>query len=206
MVPPSPRSTAGVVLAGGVARRLGGRDKALLQVGGKPLLARTLATLAQVTQTQLVVGRPERHAGFGAAVVADLRPGAGPLAGLETALTHVTTPHVILVACDLPFLPVALLEALLAQPDTAEVVVPIAGAYLEPLCARYARRLLPRVSAALDAGLRKMTACFDEAQVVRLDLDAIPGVFPEDLLNCNTPEVLAEARRRATGAPLPDAP
>lgn len=189
-------STTGVVLAGGAARRLGGQDKALIQLGGEPLLARALRALAEVTPTQLVVGHPDHHGGFGAEVVSDHREGAGPLAGLETALLHASTPRVLLVACDLPFLPATLLRALLHHAPEAEVVLPVSDGFDEPLCARYDARVLPRVAEALDGGLRKMTAFFPAARVSRLPLSSVRGVQPADLLNCNTPEALAEARRR----------
>lgn len=200
----SPRTrTTGVVLTGGAGRRLGGQDKALIQLAGEPLLARTLRTLQDVTETQLVVGHPDRHAGFGATVVSDQRTGAGPLAGLETALLHAATPRVLLVACDLPFLPARLLRALLDAAPEAEVVLPVSRGFDEPLCARYATGVLPRVSEALDAGLRKMTAFFQAARVTRVPLSSVPDVQPADLLNCNTPEALAEARRRLSPHPTP---
>jgi len=194
-------SATGVVLAGGTASRLGGEDKALMELDGEPLLARALRALTRVTETLLVVGHPDRHAGFGVDVISDHRPGAGPLAGLEAALMHAATPHVLLLACDLPFVPTELLLALLAASPTADVALPVSRGYDEPLCARYATRIQPLVSEALDDGLRKMTSFFGAVQVARFPLSSVKGAQPADLLNCNTPEALAEARRRLAPPP-----
>jgi molybdenum cofactor guanylyltransferase len=112
----------GIVLAGGRSRRFGGVEKARLPLGGRTLLHRGLDALRPVTVEQLVVGTPPPPArgpapgpvaiGPGARIVTDRYPEAGPLGGVLTGLQAASTSHVLVVACDLPFLTASFLAAL----------------------------------------------------------------------------------------------
>ncbi|MGH6801199.1 MAG: molybdenum cofactor guanylyltransferase MobA [Methylocella sp.] len=103
----------GIVLAGGLARRMGGGDKSLRQLGGIPLLARAIAALRPQCEGLVlsVNGDPERFAGFDMPVVADDVPGfMGPLAGILAGLDWIAArcpdvPLAISVPADTPFLP-----------------------------------------------------------------------------------------------------
>jgi molybdopterin-guanine dinucleotide biosynthesis protein A len=117
----------GVVLAGGRSTRFDGGDKALAAVAGTPMLARVVRGLGAVTDDVVVNCRPGQRAAFERALAPvdvtvrfaiDDRPDEGPLVGLDTALDAVSTPRVLVVACDLPFLDPELLDALLATVDT----------------------------------------------------------------------------------------
>jgi molybdopterin-guanine dinucleotide biosynthesis protein A len=117
----------GVVLAGGRSTRFDGGDKALAAVAGTPMLARVVRGLGAVTDDVVVNCRPGQRAAFERALAPvdvtvrfaiDDRPDEGPLVGLDTALDAVSTPRVLVVACDLPFLDPELLDALLATLDT----------------------------------------------------------------------------------------
>lgn len=195
----------GAVLAGGRARRLAGADKALLDLGEGPLLGRTLALLGPLTTGVAVIGDPHRYTDLGVPVHPDLRPGCGPLGGLETALRVSDAPHVLLLACDLPFVGEHLLEALLEAPEGPDVVVPHRRGVDETLCARYSLRLLSAVEASLDAGRNRMTDLYVGRDVLRLDLEAL-HLPEEELTNINRPEDLLTARvvaaaRRRPGLP-----
>lgn len=101
------RRTRGVILAGGGATRLAGRDKALLPLGDKPLLAHVVSRLApQVDALVLNSNAPaERYAEFALPVLADQLPGLGPLAGVHAAAATWPDEILVSVAVDLPFLP-----------------------------------------------------------------------------------------------------
>ncbi|MCI5077305.1 molybdenum cofactor guanylyltransferase MobA [Oricola sp.] len=114
-------NVAGVVLAGGLSRRMDGRDKALIPLGGRPMIAHVLERLApQVDAIAINAnGDPARFATFGVPVLADTIPGhAGPLAGILTAMRwaresrHAT--HVVTAAADTPFFPPDLVSRLRA--------------------------------------------------------------------------------------------
>ena len=101
-----------IVLAGGAGRRLGGVDKAALEVGGRTLLDRVLAAL--VDARRVVVVGPSRSLPPGVIVTSEQPPGGGPVAGLAAGLDLVEAPLVAVLACDLPFVTVDTLRTLLA--------------------------------------------------------------------------------------------
>ena len=109
-----PGLLAAAILAGGRARRLGGANKAALAIGERRIIDRQLALLRQVADPVLIVAPDDqmyRDVVEPARIVPDVLPGAGPLGGIYTAL--VSSPHdrMLIVACDLPFLNLALLAA-----------------------------------------------------------------------------------------------
>ena len=93
----------GVLLAGGRATRMGGRDKAFAAVGGEPIAARTLRLFcALFPQVIVATNHPERFRALGAETVADVFPGCGPLAGIHAGMQIARHPHVFVAACDMP--------------------------------------------------------------------------------------------------------
>jgi molybdopterin-guanine dinucleotide biosynthesis protein A len=190
---------AAAILAGGQGRRLGGVQKPLLEVGGRTVLERTVAAVAPLAGALFLVGDPALLGGLGHRVVADRRPGQGPLAGLEAALAESPAETLLLLGGDMPFLTTALLERLLGEAPGADVVCMAGERGLEPLCARYHRRLLGQVTALLDGGERSVQALL-EALAGSAALAALP---PRDarerlaLTNLNTADDLARARALA---------
>lgn len=178
----------GFVLTGGQSRRMG-RDKALLSHRGMPLALWVARELEPVATRVRLVGRADRHGGLGLPVVEDIRPGLGPLAGLEAALTAAETPWILLVACDMPAVSTALFRNLLAAAAScrADAVVPChAGRGREPLCAAYHRRALRTVRRALDSGDLKMLHLLESLKVYEWTAED-RGAFR----NVNTAEDLA---------------
>lgn len=179
------------ILAGGRARRFGGRDKSSLDVGGASILERQLAALRSVAGRILVVsGNPDRYQDRGLDAVADLVPGAASLGGLYTALAHAATEHVLVVACDLPFLSASFLRRLAAEarhPD--EAVVPRSADGWQPLCAVYPRQLAERVRRQIDTGRLKIVDFLASTRVREIGPDAIAEDDPDGLLffNVNSP-------------------
>src|SRR6478735_5870112 len=107
----------GLVLAGGQGSRMGGVDKGLQPFRGRPMVAHVIERLAPQVHSILVNANrnPEAYAEFGHRVVSDEIEGfAGPLAGFERGLAHATTPFLVTVPCDSPFLPTDLVERLRA--------------------------------------------------------------------------------------------
>lgn len=99
--------TRGLILAGGGATRLDGRDKALIPLGDQPLLAHVRARLAPQVDTVVLSSNAsaETYANFGLTVIPDLLPGVGPLAGVHAAASAWPDEAIVSVAVDLPFLP-----------------------------------------------------------------------------------------------------
>jgi molybdopterin-guanine dinucleotide biosynthesis protein A len=163
---PAALELSAAVLAGGASRRMG-RDKALMTLDGRTLLDRAVAAVASLAGDTFVVGDRASYHQFGVPVVADLFPGAGPLGGIATALRHARHEHVLVVACDMPFLSLPLLRAMAAQPRDYDVLVPVIGgspnrlrtaSTYETLHAIYERSILPALELRIARGELQVAA------------------------------------------------
>ena len=184
---------AGVILAGGRASRMGGGDKALLPLGGRPMLAHVVERLEpQVAALALSAnGDPARFAAFGLPVLPDTVPGQpGPLAGILAALEWAAAlgaSAVVSTPVDTPFLPRDLVARLAAAGDLSRPVVVQTGALVHPASAFWPVACRGALRAALDAGERRVRA-FATAEGCRAVRFAADG-----LRNVNTPADLAAA-------------
>jgi molybdopterin-guanine dinucleotide biosynthesis protein A len=144
------------------------RDKALLEIGGATLLARTGQLLEFVAGAPSVIGDPTTYESSAMPVIADDWPGAGPLGGIATALRASNSPWNLVVACDLPYLTREWLGFLIARAvgTAADAVLPLNAKGAEPLCAMYHKRGEPAIRAALESGIRKVT---DGLQNIRVE-------------------------------------
>lgn len=129
-----------VILAGGRSARIG-RDKARLELHGRPLLTRQVALARSLAPVEeLVSGRTDTdYSDFGCPVLHDRVPDASPLAGIAPALEAARAPQVLVLAVDLPQLAPAVLERILAAAGKNRGVVPRVAGRLEPLATLYAR-------------------------------------------------------------------
>jgi molybdopterin-guanine dinucleotide biosynthesis protein A len=136
-----------------------GSDKAMIEVGGIRLVDRVATAVAEAAGNVTIVGAPERYGGLGYPVVADLRPGCGPLGGIETALDRTTADWNLIVACDMPGVSAEFLRRLIAESvrENPDCLLPRTARGPEPLCAVYHRRCLEGVSLSLERGIRKVT-------------------------------------------------
>ncbi len=178
------------ILAGGQARRFGGRDKSGLVVGGWSILERQLEVLAAVTDDVIVVGGAPAGAEGRVRVVPDREPGRGPLGGLHTALLESPGAGTLLVACDMPYLSAPLLNHLITCAAAADAVVPRTGRGYHPLCALYTRACLAPAARRLGEGRLAMVDLLEDVRVRVVtpgELDRFGD--PDRLLaNVNTPE------------------
>jgi len=166
----STRSRTAAIIAGGRARRLGGRDKAQLLVGGQSIITRQTTLLQRVADEVLLVGdHPERAPVDGLRMCRDLLPGLGPIGGVYTALEAAAGERVLIVACDLPFLEASLLERLFELAATADAAWVRTAGGVEPLVACYRRAVRDRVRAAIDAGRLKLADLASVLRVAELD-------------------------------------
>ena len=177
--------------------------KGLLEVGGIRILDRLVAAFEEALGSlPLLVANAPDAPGWrpGLRVVPDRIPGAGTLAGLHTAVLEGPAP-VVAVAWDMPFVPPALLAALAAGLEGADVAIPASGGRrgVEPLCAGYGPATGPAMAAAIERGDLRAIA-FHEAVRVRVLSEAALRAFgdPERIFfNVNTPEDLLRANRMA---------
>ena len=191
----------GFILAGGLSSRMGS-DKALLEIDGRPLIAHALDLLSAVTPAPRICGSRPDLAPF-ADVIPDNFPNAGPLGGIEAALSASTTDLNLFLPVDLPNLPIEFLRVLVARAEDSNAVatIPTLAGLPQPLTAIYSRRLLPGLRAALAAGDYKvMTAITAAAAALNAPVDLFSveslapnpeGPNPEQWFrNLNTPSDL----------------
>ena len=195
--------TTGIILAGGLSRRLG-RDKAVEPVGGETLIGRVASRLSQVSsQTVVVVNEPDRAKALpipdSATVAVDIYPNKGSLGGIFTGLSAAVTDWAFVVSCDMPFLNTALLSHMSSLRDGFDVVAPFIGGRPEPTHALYHRVCLPHIRRRLDAGELKISGFFDEVRVRYVAEEELDSTDPERLsfFNVNTQEDLDRARQLA---------
>jgi molybdopterin-guanine dinucleotide biosynthesis protein A len=184
-------STAGFVLVGGRSSRFG-RDKALLDWGGRPLVLHIAEQVREAAGSVTLVGTPERYGHLGLTVLPDRGPPqCGPLGGLLAALDHTTADWNLVVACDMPRLTPDFLAGLLEEAAARDhdVLLPQdSQGRPEPLCAVYHRRCRAAIEAALSAGVRKMTDAFAAVRV-----SPLAGLDDRVFANLNRPGDLASA-------------
>ncbi len=184
----------GVILAGGRASRMGGRDKAFAAVDGEPIAARTIRLFHELfPQVLVATTRPERFLTLEVETTVDHVPGAGPLGGIHAAILASRHPHVFVAACDMPGLDADVIRFLVGRIGATDAIVPCWENDVEPLHAVYAVRCLPTIEDNLrrgEFGLRELLARLDVDWVSENELRRLDG-STRSLINVNTPEQLA---------------
>jgi molybdopterin-guanine dinucleotide biosynthesis protein A len=201
-------AVTGIVLAGGKSSRMG-RNKALLELDGRPLIERVLESLDPFTDDRLIVtNAPEEYAHLGVTMCSDRILGQGPLSGIHAGLLAASGTLNFVVACDLPFVSRGVLglfhEEARANDGCADWDICVAESPRgpEPLLGVYARACAPVIERLLVRGKRRVVALhgamrtrtlrFSEADLMRLGGDAF--------INLNTPDEYEQARRSVEGA------
>ncbi len=181
----------GVILAGGLSTRMG-RNKALLDAGGKRLIELVFGKMAHLFERIiLVTNTPETYRFLPCPTTPDRYQDTGSLAGIHAALCASPTERVFIVACDMPFLSEPLIRDLCSRAETHDAVVPNGPTGLEPLHAVYSRSCLPIIESAIHAGAKRIFDLyprFSNTLLVPWDvLEQHPGAA-ESFTNLNTPE------------------
>lgn len=189
----------GAILAGGGATRFGGLPKGLEAVGGVRILDRLVDAFLDAfgTLPQLVANDPAAHSWRAdQTVVPDVRPGAGALGGLLTAVTAGPGP-VVCAAWDMPFVPAALLRVLAAGLGSADAVLPSSGGRrgVEPMCAGYGPACAPAIEAAIAAGDLRAIAFHSAVRTCILPAETVAACGDPAVLffNVNSPDDLTQA-------------
>lgn len=188
----------GIILAGGQSRRMG-TDKALLPWNGGTFLSAMVDKLTSVCREIIVVGRP-RMLARAVRWTTDRYCGVGPLAGLHAGLLETRSAGALVVPCDMPLLPVGVLEQLAALAKQADVVLPVHAQGCEPLCAWYSRTAcLPVITQLLERGCTCPLDIFPQVRLLQVDMAAaFPNETPDELFaNINFPGDYVRAEQRA---------
>jgi molybdopterin-guanine dinucleotide biosynthesis protein A len=183
---------SGIVLAGGQGRRMGGVDKGLQVLRGKPMVAWVLERLAPQVDEILVNANQnlEAYARFGYRVVPDAVGGfAGPLAGLHAGLSAAAHPLAVTVPCDSPFLPLDLVARLRRALGAHDLAVAKTGEQPHPVFSLVRRAVLGHLAEFLAGGGRKIDAWYASLKVVEVPFDDEADAFR----NINTIAELKDA-------------
>jgi molybdenum cofactor guanylyltransferase len=187
-------SIAGVILAGGLARRMGGGDKPLITVDGQSLLERTITRFTpQVDKLLLNAnGDPARFAAYGQDIRADVIDGyCGPLVGILTGLEwakDLGAEWVVSAAADTPLFPADLVARLLSAVETegADMAMAVSGVHTHPVFTLWPVRLAAELRHAVtERGTRKVEAFTDRFKVAHVEWIQTPY---DPFFNVNTPE------------------
>ena len=135
-----------IILAGGKSARLG-RNKLMETIGGRNLLERVITRLAFFEGEIIVVtgqgsGLPDLSGHPGLKIINDIIPGKGSLGGLYSGLTVSDRPYNLAVACDMPFINLALFKHMISLAEDYDAVVPLVKDFAEPLHAVYSKNCL----------------------------------------------------------------
>ncbi|MGD8709855.1 MAG: molybdenum cofactor guanylyltransferase MobA [Ectothiorhodospiraceae bacterium] len=194
-------AVTGVVLAGGRATRMGGRDKGLVPVNGKPMIEHVLAALTPQVGGLMINANRNRHVyeSYGHTVFGDdLEDYQGPLAGMAGAMARASTPLILTVPCDGPLIPSDLARRLLEALNAAGAAVAVAhdGERLQPVYALLRTDLADSLRAYLDSGERKIDRWYRQLNMTTVDFSDQPELF----LNINTPADRDRLGQRMGGA------
>ncbi|MBV9134684.1 MAG: molybdenum cofactor guanylyltransferase [Chloroflexi bacterium] len=201
--PETPLTRSALIFGGGRATRLGGRNKALLEVGGTQIIDRIVAQLQPLAdELVLLTNDVSLQDRSGLRLVFDAEPHAGVLPALARGLAEARGDICTAVACDMPFVSRRLFEFLLELQHAtgADVVIPRTEGYLEPMHAVYRRTTVEAaIRAALARGEQRMISYFADVRVREVAEAEWREVEPEGLafFNVNTPDDLAAAQRLA---------
>lgn len=181
----------GVILAGGQASRMGGIDKGLILLRGRPLIAYVLDAMSAQTESILISANRnlDQYRQFGYPVIYDRISGhPGPLAGMLSALEQIETDYLLCVPCDTPWLPDDLLTRLLQGllREDAEISCAHDGERLHPVFALMKKELRPSLDDYLNRGEHAVHRWFASRRLVQVDFSDTPDLF----VNINTPDEL----------------
>lgn len=201
-------TVAGLVLAGGLSRRMGGGDKALRPLAGAPMIARVIARLAPQVETLAISANSdaEAYAVFGLPVLPDIHPGhAGPLAGVMTGMTwaarNPAVTHLATAATDAPFFPRDLVARLAEKTGPDRIVLARSASGRQPVFGLWPIALAADLAHWLaTSDTMKVLAWVDRHDLAWCDFAPERPGLPDPFFNANTPEDLAEAEALIAGA------
>lgn len=186
----------GLILAGGLARRMGGTDKGLVTLEGRPMISYIIDALRPQVHSLLINANRNisTYEEYGYAVISDdIEDFQGPLAGMASGLRHCQTEYIATVPCDGPFLPdnyIQTLEQAVLQADS-KISVGFDGKRLQPVYALIHSDLLADLIDYLASGERKIDRWYDKHDYAKADFSSCPEMFT----NINTPDDLKSASR-----------
>lgn len=186
-----PTQTSWVILAGGQASRMGGKDKGLIELNNKPLIQHVIERLSPQTPSILINANRNQAAyqEFGPVFSDHFSDYPGPMGGIHAGLVLAETDWVGFVPCDSPQINRDLVARFCAQvTPESDILVAHDGDHQQPVFTLYHKRVLPKLTAFLERGDRKIILLYKECNTSYVDFSDSPNCF----VNLNTPQELAQ--------------
>jgi len=177
-----------------------GQNKAFLKIDQHVLIERVLAAVRPLTDDLFIsTNAPEEYESFGLRLVADIYPGKAALGGIYSVIEAARNEHVLVVACDMPFLNRRLLAYLIELAPTADVIAPLINPpQPETMHAIYSKTCLPSIKTRLQANKLRIIGFFDQVLVRYVGRDELAKFDPnfDSFMNVNTPADWHAAKKR----------
>jgi molybdopterin-guanine dinucleotide biosynthesis protein A len=184
------KDTTGIILAGGLSRRLDYKNKALLRVGGESIIERIINALSEViANILLITNSPDEFKHLEIPMFGDIIPGSGSLGGIYTGLKVSETYHNLIVACDMPFIRPSLLTLLMQQSKNYDVVIPVTPDGHHPTCAIYSKDCIKPIEVQIRSGNLKISDFFPNVRTRKIDFNTLHDRYDQIMFfNINTKE------------------
>ena len=184
----------GIILSGGLNRRMGGQNKALLKLDGLSFLEHIVSTLNECFGQLFLVTKNHRfYESSSYRIVKDIINVHSPLAGIHAGLVSINADYGFCTSCDTPLLKTEFVRILIDEIDPEyDIIVPSSGSYFQPLCAVYSTRCIPIIENYLKNGNVKTDGIYELLKVKKVDYEQLQRVDPQlkSFINVNTPEDL----------------
>ena len=188
---------SGVILAGGLNTRFGGKEKAFLRVGGVAIIDRLVGVFEKLFEDITVVtNNPQNYLYLKHMIVSDVLNLRSSLTGIHAGLFYASTPFCFICACDTPFLSTDVVRFIVAQANSRiDAAIPKTSGGWEPLCALYSKRCLQAVEHQLGGGKRTINRLFPHLRKRVIAEQELRTIDPElkSFFNINTPDDLDKA-------------
>lgn len=183
-----------VVLAGGLARRMGGQDKGLVELGGRPMASWAVDAVKPHVHTMVINANRnhDAYSAMGCAVVADRHEGhIGPLAGLSAAIHQLDTDYTFMCPCDSPFVDSTLINLLghACLTHSSDIAVASDGIRMQPVFCMVHKRTLESLDEYLESGERKIDRWYASQKMIEVDCSD----YADSFRNINTEDERIEA-------------
>lgn len=189
------------IIAGGKSSRMG-RDKGLLPFGNATMVEYIWDQVKEIGGEHfLVSNKPQDYEQFGLPVYEDVIPDIGALGGIYTSLHYASQPYCLLLACDMPFVNLPLIEFMVDLASQHDLVIPQLAPeeYAEPFRALYSKACLPAIETAIADGKRRVISFFPAISIRYIEREEIHRFDPTErsFFNINTPQELEMAIKLA---------
>ncbi|MCP4123602.1 MAG: molybdenum cofactor guanylyltransferase [Bacteroidetes bacterium] len=178
----------GVILAGGQAKRMGGKDKALISVDGERIIDRLISTIKQVTSDIIIISNSEEDYGTNLPVFKDIYLRKGPIGGIHSALAHASSENCLVLGCDMPYISFELINYIVQHSKDVDVVVPMHDGTIEPLCAMYNMSIFDEVEDHIRTDRLKLQGLLADLDTKFIEINSNLTFYNRNLFaNINTP-------------------